>query len=617
MPVQTTFEAVAKWPPQAAIPFCEAALTEHHLEVQLPAYDLLIAPHLLNRPDVVVLHFDTLLPEIRERVAGMSSVFFEIARKQIRSGNETARRSAYEMLGELGGVDSLKLLSAGLEDPSNLIRDRVARHIEKIALNYHYHLLNWLARKDPASREFVTRNRTPMLDALDGLLKTWPFHKKDVAISVAIETGGEAYKLITGVVLNRVDSPLWKAFLKAMQGSNSTAMVDILFRLYFEGQSKYRDVALTLMHLRKDPEFAAAIAEYFWRPPADRMKSLRELKELPFWGAVEANPDLPAASALVLLDFVADAPIQPKERDAAIKSFLKNSHPEVRIHVLKTFRRLNYPYTAEIARGCLGDPSDDVKFAGAQMVAELVPTNKGRLLMPLLDSRHEATRKFVMGHIAHLSVGRYLAAFAEQDSPVRLLADKVASRIDEATLEQISEEIVHLDPIQRMRALKMCEPGDSAQELKPLIKQVLADEQSALRPLLVQLLAFTGNRAGLRHILELLASADLPTRQLVVEALQDLHDMRYGALFLPFVADRDPEIRQAAGQTVFTFGQAEARLLLPPLLSLRDERLASAAAQAIALTKIEGGREVLEKRLEIESRANVRNVLIEAISAWA
>jgi len=135
MPVQTTFELVATWPPKAAIPFCEAALAEHPLEIQLPAYDLLIAPHLLNRPDVVVLHFDTLLPEIRERVAGMSSVFFEIARKQVRSGNESARRSAFEMLGELGGVESLKLLSAGLEDPSNLIRDRVARHIDKNALN--------------------------------------------------------------------------------------------------------------------------------------------------------------------------------------------------------------------------------------------------------------------------------------------------------------------------------------------------------------------------------------------------------------------------------------------------------------------------------------------------
>ena len=617
MPVQTTFELVATWPPKAAIPFCEAALAEHHLELQLPAYDLLIAPHLLNRPDVVVLHFDTLLPEIRERVAGMSSVFFEIARKQVRSGNESARRSAFEMLGELGGVESLKLLSAGLEDPSNLIRDRVARHIDKIALNYHYHLLNWQARKDPASREFVTRNRTAMLDALDGLLKTWHFHKKDVAISVAIESGAEAYKQITGIVLNRVDSPLWKAFLKAMQASNSTAMVDILFRLYFEGPGKYRDLAVSIMHLRKDPEFAVAIAEYFWRPPAERVKLLRELKELPFWGAIEANPDLPAASSIVLVDFVADAPIPAKDRDAAIKTLLKNAHPEVRIHVLKTFRRMNYPYVAEIARGCLADAADEVKFAAAQMVAELIPTHKGKLLMPLLDSRHEPLRKFVMGHIAHLSVGRYLAAFADQDSPVRLLADKIASRIDEATIEQISEEIVHLDPIQRMRALRMCEGGDAERELKPLIRQVLADEHSALRPLIVQLMAFTGNRAGLRLLLELLGSGDLPTKQLVVEALQDLHDMRYGALFMPFLADRDPEIRQAAGQTVFTFGQAEAQLLLPPLLSLRDERLASAAAQAIALTKIEGGKEVLAKRLEIESRENVRAVLMEALTAWA
>ncbi|HTF58051.1 MAG TPA: hypothetical protein VK661_12540 [Planctomycetota bacterium] len=615
MPVQTTFETVATWPASAAIPFCEAALAEHHLEIQVPAYELLVAAHLLNRPDLVVLHFDTLLPELRERVAQMSAAFFDTARKLIRTGPEAARRSAYDLIGELCGVEGLKMLAGGLEDASNLIRDRAARHIEKIALNYHYHLLNWQARKHPESRKFVTRNKSAMMDALEGLLRTWPFHKKDVAISIAIESGAEAYKHITGIVLNHADSPLWKAFIRSMQNSHSAAMVDILFRLYFEGPSKYRDVAVTIMHLRKDPEFPVAIAEYLWKLPPERLKIVRALKELPFWAAVEANPDLPAPSALVLLDFVADAGIPAKVRDNAVKSFLKSSHPEVRIHVLKTFRRLDYPYTAELARGCLVDPADDVKFVAAQMIAELIPTNKARYLMPLLDTPHEPLRRFVMGHIAHLSVGRYLAAFADQDSAVRMFADKVGERIDEATVEQVGEDIVRLDPIQRMRAIRMCDQIDPERELKPLIKQVLADEQSGLRPLLVQLLAFTGNAAGLRYLLELLASADLPTRQLVVEALQDLHDMRYGALFLPFVADKDPSVRQAAGQAVSTFGQAEARLLLPPLLGIRDERMAAAAAQALALTKIEGWRDILSKRMAVESRESVRTAIREAAGA--
>src|SRR5262245_50347709 len=123
MPVQTTFEAVAGWPSAAAIPYCEAALAEHHLELQVPAYDILVAPHLLNRPDLIVLHFDTLLPEVRRRLVQMGPVFFEVARKMIRAGSETARRAAFDLLGELSGVESLKILSAGLEDPSTLIRD--------------------------------------------------------------------------------------------------------------------------------------------------------------------------------------------------------------------------------------------------------------------------------------------------------------------------------------------------------------------------------------------------------------------------------------------------------------------------------------------------------------
>lgn len=615
MPVQTTFEAVAGWPSAAAIPYCEAALAEHHLDIQIQAYDILVAPHLLNRPDLVVLHFDTLMPEIRERLSQMGPVFFEVARKLIRAGSETARRAAYDLLGEMSGVDSLKILAAGLEDPSHLIRDRAARHIEKIALNYHYHLLNWQARKDPESREFVARTKSPMLEALEGLLRTWHFHGKDVAISIAIESGAEAYKSITGIVLNRPDSPLWKAFIKAMQAAHSSAMVDILFRLYFEGPGKYRDVAVTIMHLRRDSEFAVAIAEFLWKLPPDRMKILRALKELPFKGLFEANPDIPPASALVLLDYVAGSELPPKERDAAIKAFLKNSHAEVRIHALKTFRRLNHPYVAELARGALADPSDEVKFAAAQMVAELIPTQKGKFLMPLLDSAHEPLRQFVMGHIAHLSVGRYLAAFADRDPIMRLFADKVGARIDEATVEQVALEMVGLEPIQRMRALKICDEIDPERELKPLIRQVLSDEQSTLRPLLVQLLAFTGNRGGLRHLLELLAGGDLQTKTLVVEALQEIHDMRYGAMFLPFLADPDPAIRKAAAQAVSTFGQAEARIILPPLLAMRDERMAVSAVQALALTRMEGAREALSARLAVESRPAVQQAIREAVGA--
>ena len=616
MPVQTTFEAVAGWPSAAAIPYCEAALAEHHLDIQVAAYDMLVAPHLLNRPDLVVLHFDTLMPEIRERLAQMGPVFFEVARKLIRAGSETARRAAYDLLGEMSGVESLKILAAGLEDPSTLIRDRAARHIEKIALNYHYHLLNWQARKDPASREFVARHKGPMMEALEGLLRTWHFHGKDVAISIAIESGAESYKHITGIVLNRADSPLWKAFIKAMQGAHSAAMVDILFRLYFEGPSKYRDVAVTIMHLRKDVEFAVAIAEFLWKLPPERMKILRAMKELPFKTLFETNTDIPSASAIVLIDYIAGSELVPKERDASVKSFLKNANPEVRIHALKTFRRLNYPYMAELARSALADPADEVKFVAAQMIAELVPTQKAKFLMPLLDSGHEPLRQFVMGHIAHLSVGRFLAAFADRDTTMRLFADQVGARIDEATVEQVAEEVVRLDPIQRMRALKICDEIDPERELKPLIRQVLSDEQSALRPLLVQLLAFTGNRLGLRHLLELLASGDLATKTLVVEALQEIHDMRFGALFLPFLADPEAGIRKAAAQAVSTFGQAEARLILPPLLAIRDERMAVAVVNALYLTRMDGARETLSARLAIESRPGVQQAIRDAVAQW-
>jgi HEAT repeat protein len=115
--------------------------------------------------------------------------------------------------------------------------------------------------------------------------------------------------------------------------------------------------------------------------------------------------------------------------------------------------------------------------------------------------------------------------------------------------------------------------------------------------------------------MELLAGGDLPTKTLVVEALQEIHDMRFGAMFLPFLADTDAAIRKAAAQAVSTFGQAEARVILPPLLAMRDERMAVAAAHALALTRMEGAREALSARLAIESRPGVQQAIREAVGA--
>jgi HEAT repeat protein len=143
----------------------------------------------------------------------------------------------------------------------------------------------------------------------------------------------------------------------------------------------------------------------------------------------------------------------------------------------------------------------------------------------------------------------------------------------------------------------------------------MSDEHSPLRPLLVQLLAFTGKREGLRHLMELLATGDLETKTLVVETLQEIHDMRFGALFLPFVADPESAIRRSAAQSVSTFGQAEARLILPPLIAMRDERMAIAAIQALTLTRMEGARETLSSRLGVESRPGVQQAIRDAVGS--
>ncbi len=614
MSIRDTFQVIRSWSPEEAVPFLEACLQEQCYEVQAGAFELLTATGGFGRPDLVVVHFDTLMPEVKGRLREARAFFLELGRKLIRGHDELARRSAYKMLGEIGGADVARDLALGVDDASTLIRFNIAESLEKIAVNFHFHLVNWGARKDPQSRAFIDANRKAMHEALPMLLKTWPLHRKDIFLQVAVESGAEVYGTVKEVALHHVGGPLWTAYVEAMQASSTEAMCDTLFRLYLEGPGKYRDAAVQIMRHRRDAKFPTAIAEYLHRSPAERLNRLRGLQELPFWGAVEANPALPPDAAIPLLDFVSSADLAPKERDQAIKSLMANRHAAVRIHVLRTFERLKVPYLAEVARERLEDPADEVKLVACRMVAEHLPSQKSRLLAPLLDSSGGEVRKLVLKEVADLSPARYAASFAGPEPTPRQLADRVAARIDPGTIDRLVDAIIALDPVRRLQALRLAEPGRGDREIQPVVVEVLQAEGSPLRPLVVQILAFAGCRGGLRLMLEALAGKDLSLSSRIVEALQELHDVRLAALFLPFVADRDPKIRAAASKVVGTFGQQEASLLLAPLVQVGDERLRTAAVTAIAEMKIDGAKEMLESRLAIEGNEKVRETIRRVVS---
>ena len=114
----------------------------------------------------------------------------------------------------------------------------------------------------------------------------------------------------------------------------------------------------------------------------------------------------------------------------------------------------------------------------------------------------------------------------------------------------------------------------------------------------------------------MLASGDLSLSTRIVEALQELHDMRFGALFLPFIVDREPAIRSAAARTVATFGMAEALIVLKPLVTMGDEKMRLAAVQAVGCMRVAGGKELLEQRLRVESNVDVRSAIMELVNNW-
>src|SRR5262249_13680536 len=151
--------------------------------------------------------------------------------------------------------------------------------------------------------------------------------------------GPEAYPLITDVILARRDVPTFGAFVGALSGSATRSAVELLFRLYLEPRTRLREVAAEVMRQRRDGAFAALVAATLARMPQDEFDALaRRVRDIPWWGAVEAAEDLDPASSLKLIEFVAESGLDRAAREARILAFRESPHALVRERVLSTLR---------------------------------------------------------------------------------------------------------------------------------------------------------------------------------------------------------------------------------------------------------------------------------------
>jgi len=614
MGFHATLAVLRTLPRDEALPYLEASLAEPYEEIQGAAFDLLADPQGWNRLDILVRSFPTLLPGVRKRILDQRARFIEAAKEQIRGTAEKTRRAAYELLAAIGEVEVAGILAVAVNDASTVIRESAANALEKLALRYHFHLLDAQATGEEKSRLFVEQNRPLMLEALQTLLRSFQIHRKSIFIDVAIEMGEPAYRLLTDFVLSRSDSPVFKAFVQCMGRAHSESSMELLFRMYFERKEQYREAAVTIMRSRKDLAFPVAIASWLGRVTPERFLQIStQTRELPWWEAVEQNPDLEPISANKLIEFVTKSFLDPPTRDSAISVFFRSKYAEVRARTLSALRELRSPLTLEIATMGLQDPIDAVKLAAAETIVDLKPPGKTRLLVPLVSSENEELRRIAIQEVAKESFPRYMKSFDRLDERTRELAAKALAKIDASMMERLAEELASLEPKRRLKALRIIDYAEAERDLRPLLLELISDPDTHVRAAAIKTVELSGSVEGMKLLIAALNDEDRRVRANAIEAFEEIGDQRFASLLLPFVKDPDNRVRANAAKALWILGHKEVREVLEAMLEDPDEDMRLSAVWALGELNYEGASGALSRLFDRESSERVRAKAAEVL----
>ena len=612
MSLSVSFSALETLPPETAVEYLRGALQEAYREIQLPAIEAL---EKRQRHDVVIQSFSTLLPEIRNRVEERKNEYFAGAKSLIFSGMERERRAAYAFLAATGEIEAAGMLARGVDDASTLVRDHVADALEKIALRYHYHLLNWRIHGDVASAEFIETHRDSILDSLERLLRTFAIHQKDVFVDIAVESGESTYRLITEIVLARKDSALQNAFFRVMNHSNSPTSTQLLFRLLQDPDERMSDFARALFNRRRDPHFVEILGRYLTDLGNEGREELASrLKDLPWWEALADHSTLPPVDLEPHLNFIFLARLPTATKERYLRHFLQAPEGRTRARALEKLREINASHLMDNCKSALSDPDGTVQLTAARCLVEMNPPGATKILAPLLQSDSEAVRRYAMKQVAHASLERYLHGFDRLGGRTRELAAKALAKIDSGMLDRLSEEIHSLDPARRLKALRILDLAEMERDAQPILRDLLSDPDHHVRSAVIKLVQIAGNHEAIQQVIQLLGDPDARVRANAIEAFEDIGDTRFVHLLSPFTQAPDNRIRANAVKALWNLGRREVIDVLREMLHHDDPKMRMSAVWTFGEIRPEGTNEWLTERLSRETNDEIRARIRKTIS---
>lgn len=584
MGVSATFSVLSALPPgPARLLFAEAALREPYPELQAAAVEALADPSRLGRPDLVLVHYGDLLPEVRRRIAARPEAFRPAAQEALRAAGEWSRRAALEVLADLDGPSALPVLARALADPSPVVREAAADLLERMAVPYLYALVAWRLHGDGRSGAFVRTHRPAVLAALGEALRLYPLHEKRALIDLAIESDPDSYGLLADLASADPQGALARALRDALAQAVTPTAVEVLLKLWLDPRPGLGDLARDVFRRRTEPAFPSLLAEALARRPPDRFEALASrVSEIPWWPAVEAHPNLDPLASARLMEFVAASGLDPLAKVKLLGTFRRARHAPTRVRLLEVFEERGLPGLLELALEFVKDPAAEVRRAAAHVLVRLSPPRKERLWVPLLESSDPEVRRLAGREIAAAGFEKYLRSFDRLDGRTRELAARALAKIDARLLERLIEQLTSLDSDRRLKALRIIDYVEAEQELRELLVELLGDPDRRVRATVVKIVELSDHPEGRRLLAGALKDPDSRVRANAVESLEEAGDVRLAPLLEPCLRDPDNRVRANAAKALARLGRPEeGRRALEAMLEDAAEEMRLSAAWAL------------------------------------
>jgi HEAT repeat protein len=508
----TTFRVLAETENEAAVRVLIAALDSRHAAIQEGALRAVLARGSPAGGRELLRRLHNIPQRWREIVRGNPGRMTGALRDAILGTDPQMLINGCRAAVWLREYDLIPTLLSLLEDPRQQHADLAGKTLLEVSEQLYEELA---APRDYGSHRDPQLVREQVVSSLEASVRRFDRHRRREAI--------EAFLLVVGrdnVTLRQIlRDPLHVSYLTTidvLSGSPRSGVMRLLLNLLDDPQAP--SAALSAAAGRTDLKFVRyLLGKIGPKPSATVARNLKHVESIAWLrsaGTVLGQLDDAAQQAAVQLVMASAAP--RLQAFSMIQYLVLHGRPGGRRAAAAALREFRGAAANNLVLAALEDPDLQVQAAAvAHLRHRGIPGSFARLV-GLVDSPHAAISAAAREQLGEFSFQRFLRAFDVLDDEVRRSNGLLVKKIDPQTVPLLEVELGSLSRTRRLRGLAIAQTIEVAEELEPLILELLEDEDHLIRARAAATLGRCRSAAS-RHALQ---NARGDSSQTVQEAAQ-------------------------------------------------------------------------------------------------